>query len=49
MDIIWNENKNEWLIINRRISFEEISEKILNGDYLEILENQQEKISSILF
>ena len=39
MNIIWDKNKNEWLILNRKISFEEISNKILNGDYLEILEN----------
>ena len=39
MNIIWDKNKNEWLILNRKISFEEISDKILNGDYLEILEN----------
>lgn len=39
MDIIWDQNKNEWLMINRGISFEEISDKILNNDYLEILEN----------
>ncbi len=39
MNIIWDKNKNEWLILNRKISFEEISDKILNGEYLEILEN----------
>jgi len=39
MDITWDQNKNEWLILNRGISFEEISDKILNGDYIEILEN----------
>ncbi len=39
MNIIWDENKNDWLILNRKISFEEISDKILNGEYLEILEN----------
>ncbi len=40
MNIIWDKNKNEWLILNRKISFEEISDKILNGDYLEMFENQ---------
>ena len=39
MDIIWDDKKNEWLIINRGISFEEISEIILNKDYIEIIEN----------
>jgi uncharacterized DUF497 family protein len=39
MNIIWEQNKNEWLILNRGISFEEISDKILNGEYIEILEN----------
>ena len=39
MDITWDQNKNEWLILNRGISFEEISDKILNADYIEILEN----------
>jgi uncharacterized DUF497 family protein len=39
MNIIWDINKNEWLILNRGISFEEISDKILNDDYLKILEN----------
>jgi len=39
MNIVWAQNKNEWLLLNRGISFEEISDKILNGDYLEILEN----------
>ena len=39
MNIIWDKNKNEWLILNRKISFEEISDKILNGDYLEMVEN----------
>ena len=39
MNIVWDQNKNEWLILNRGISFEEISDRIVNGDYLEILEN----------
>ena len=39
MNIVWDQNKNEWLIFNRGISFEEISDKIQNGNYLEILEN----------
>lgn len=39
MDIIWDEKKNEWLIINRGISFEEITELILNKEYIDIVEN----------
>ena len=39
MDIIWDKGKNKWLLINRRISFEEIAEIILNKKYIEILEN----------
>jgi len=39
MNIIWDQNKNDWLILNRGISFEEISDRIINGNYLEILEN----------
>lgn len=39
MDIIWDKEKNNWFQVNRRISFEEISGKILNGNYIDILEN----------
>ncbi len=39
MDIIWDEEKNLWLQLNRHTSFEEIADKILNKRYLEILEN----------
>jgi len=39
MDIIWDIEKNNWLALNRSISFEEIADKILNNDYIEILEN----------
>ena len=39
MNIIWDEKKNEWLIINRGISFEEIAELILNKSYIDIIEN----------
>jgi disulfide oxidoreductase YuzD len=39
MDVIWDKEKNNWLQVNRRISFEEISGKILNGDYMDIFEN----------
>ncbi len=39
MHIIWDDKKNEWLIINRDISFEEIAELILNKNYIDIIEN----------
>ncbi len=39
MNIIWDDKKNEWLIINRGISFEEIAELILNKSYIDIIEN----------
>ena len=37
--IIWDEQKNQKLQIQRNISFEEISEIILRKEYLDILEN----------
>ena len=39
MEIIWDEGKNEWLQVNRSISFEEISGMILDGFYFDIIEN----------
>jgi len=39
MKIIWDDGKNHWLEVERGISFEEISEKLLNQNYYEILEN----------
>jgi uncharacterized DUF497 family protein len=39
MNIVWDRNKNEWLILNRGVSFEQIAELLLNGDYLDIIEN----------
>lgn len=39
MEIVWNEIKNEWLQVNRAISFEEISGLLLEGRYLDIVEN----------
>lgn len=39
MDILWDSKKNDWLIINRNISFEEISEIILKKEYKDIIEN----------
>ena len=43
MDIIWDNEKNDRLILNRGISFEEISDKILNDHNLIILENPTRK------
>jgi uncharacterized DUF497 family protein len=37
--IIWNEEKNINLKIERGISFEEVSDIILNKSYLDILQN----------
>jgi len=39
MDIIWDKEKNDWLQVSRSISFEEICGKILDGNYIDILEN----------
>lgn len=39
MAIIWDNDKNDWLQINRNVSFEEISERILNHEHEEIVEN----------
>ena len=37
--IIWDDEKNQKLQIERNISFEQISEIILRKEYLDILEN----------
>ncbi|MEA2084190.1 MAG: toxin [Thermodesulfobacteriota bacterium] len=37
--IIWDEEKNQKLQIERNVSFEKISEIILRKEYLDILEN----------
>jgi uncharacterized DUF497 family protein len=52
MEIIWEEKKNQTLILERSVSFEEISEKILDNEILDIRknptrENQQYFILSI--
>lgn len=39
MDIIWDEDKNLWLQMNRGVSFEEIADRIINKRYYEIVEN----------
>ena len=38
-NIIWDKEKNEKLIVERNISFEEISQMIMDGEYLDIIEN----------
>jgi uncharacterized DUF497 family protein len=43
MAIIWDNDKNDWLKLNRNISFEEISERILNQEYEGIVENPNRK------
>ena len=37
--ISWDESKEKRLVAGRQVSFQEISSKILLGDYLDILEN----------
>lgn len=37
--IIWDKKKNEKLMLERNISFEEISQMIIDGKYLDIIEN----------
>ena len=39
MDITWDETKNEWLKSTRSVSFEQIVGMLLDGEYLDIVEN----------
>ena len=39
MDILWDKEKNNWLILNRGVSFEEIAKKIIEDEDIIILEN----------
>ncbi|MFP4067872.1 MAG: hypothetical protein ACLFS5_10295 [Spirochaetaceae bacterium] len=39
MDIIWDQGKNSWLKERRGIAFEEIEGLLLEGGYLDIIEN----------
>ncbi|MCF6268170.1 MAG: hypothetical protein L3J41_00500 [Melioribacteraceae bacterium] len=39
MDIVWDREKNKWLKLNRGIFFEEITDIILSGNILDVLEN----------
>ena len=43
MEILWDKEKNQRLILGRSVSFEEISGKILNGDYIAIMKNPTRK------
>ena len=43
MNIIWDQKKNDWLVLNRNISFQIIANKILEKDYLDIIENSIRK------
>ena len=43
MNIIWDIEKNKRLMLNRGISFEEITDIILSGEIIEILENPSRK------
>jgi len=43
MDIIWDEEKEKWLREHRRISIQEIADKIAQGDYVAEIENPQRK------
>jgi len=37
MEFLWDEKKNKWLKAERLVSFEEISNQILEGDYIDIV------------
>lgn len=39
MEIVWDKKKNERLIIERGLSFDEVTDIILSEEYLDILEN----------
>ena len=39
MDILWDDAKNDTLILTRAISFDEISGMIIKGDYIDIVKN----------
>jgi len=41
--IIWNEDKNEWLKKNRRVSFEQVKSIIENSEVIDIVENPTHK------
>jgi uncharacterized DUF497 family protein len=39
VEIVWDKKKNERLIIERGLSFDEVTDMILSEEYLDILEN----------
>lgn len=39
MEFVWDEGKNKWLEGERLVSFEEIADRILEGDYLDIVKH----------
>lgn len=39
MDIVWDDQKNEWLKRERNVSFEEIEGMLLEGRILDIIDN----------
>ena len=47
MLVEWNEQKNQWLIENRRVSFEEVEEIYSAGQYIQVIDHPNQKI--ILF
>jgi uncharacterized DUF497 family protein len=40
---LWDQKKNEWLKANRGISFEEVTDNILERSYIKIIENPARK------
>ena len=46
--IYWDSEKNKKLIAERNISFDEVSEIILKGEYLDVLEHPK-KIDQFIF
>jgi len=46
MEILWDSQKNDWLILNRKISFEQISDLLIEKRYIDIIENPSRKDQS---
>ena len=45
--IIWDKQKNEWLKRERKISFEEIAEKIIYGKIMDIIKNPSRQYQKV--